>query len=28
VFDDISKISFEEKVWGSALLLEYEKDGK
>jgi hypothetical protein len=28
VFDDISKISFEEKVWGSALQLEYEKDGK
>ena len=28
VFDDISKISFEEKVWGSALLLEYKKDGK
>ena len=28
VFDDISKISFEEKVWGSALLLEYEKNGK
>jgi len=28
VFDDISKISFEEKVWGSALYLEYEKDGK
>jgi len=27
-FDDISSISFEEKVWGSALLLEYEKDGK
>jgi len=27
-FDDISKISFEEKVWGSALQLEYEKDGK
>ncbi len=28
VFDDISKISFEDKVWGSALYLEYEKDGK
>ncbi len=28
VFDDISKISFEEKVWGSTLLLEYKKDGK
>jgi len=27
-FDDISSISFEEKVWGGALLLEYEKDGK
>ncbi len=27
-FDDISSISFEEKVWGSALYLEYEKDGK
>jgi len=27
-FDDISRISFEEKVWGSALLLEYQKDGK
>ncbi|MBL7002064.1 MAG: hypothetical protein ISR80_04840 [Nitrosopumilus sp.] len=27
-FDDISSISFEEKVWGSALLLEYEKNGK
>jgi len=27
-FDDISSISFEEKVWGSALFLEYEKDGK
>jgi len=27
-FDDISSISFEEKVWGSALLLEYDKDGK
>jgi hypothetical protein len=24
-FDDIDKISFEEKVWGSALYLEYEK---
>ncbi len=28
VFDDISKISFEEKVWGSALFLEYKKNGK
>ncbi len=28
MFDDISKISFEEKVWGSALLLEYQKNGK
>jgi len=28
VFDDISKISFEEKVWGSALQLEYKKNGK
>jgi len=27
-FDDIDKISFEEKVWGSALYLEYEKNGK
>jgi len=27
-FDDIFKINFEEKVWGSALQLEYEKDGK
>ncbi len=27
-FDDISSISFEEKVWGSALHLEYQKDGK
>jgi hypothetical protein len=27
-FDDISSISFEEKVWGSALYLEYEKGGK
>jgi hypothetical protein len=26
-FDDISSISFEEKVWGSALQLEYKKDG-
>ncbi len=25
-FDYISSISFEKKVWGSALLLEYEKD--
>ena len=28
VFDDISSISYEEKDWGSALQLEYEKDGK
>ena len=27
-FDDISSISFEEKVWGSALQLEYKKNGK
>ena len=27
-FDEIDKISFEEKDWGSALFLEYEKDGK
>ena len=27
-FDDILDVSFEEKVWGSVLLLEYEKDGK
>ena len=27
-FDDISKIGFEEKVWGSVLYLEYEKGGK
>ena len=27
-FDDISKIQHEEKVWGSVLNLEYEKDGK
>jgi len=27
-FDDISSISFEEKVWGSALQLEYQKHGK
>ena len=27
-FDDISSISFEEKIWGSILLLEYEKNGK
>ena len=27
-FDDISSISHEEKVWGSVLNLEYEKDGK
>jgi len=28
MFDNISKISYEEKVWGSTLQLEYEKDGK
>jgi len=27
-FDDISKIQYEEKIWGSVLNLEYEKDGK
>ena len=27
-FDDISKIEFEEKTWGSVLQLEYEKNGK
>jgi len=27
-FDDIFKISFENKVWGSALQLEYAKNGK
>tara|TARA_B100001765_G_C19303526_1_gene249845 strand:+ start:112 stop:603 length:492 start_codon:yes stop_codon:yes gene_type:complete len=27
-FDDIDKISFEEKIWGSVLHLEYEKEGK
>ncbi len=27
-FDDISSISFEEKVWGSVLYLEYEKNEK
>ena len=27
-FDDISSISFQEKVWGSVLLLEYNKNGK
>lgn len=27
-FDDILKINFEEKVWGSALELEYSKNGK
>ena len=27
-FDDISSIKFEEKVWGSVLQVEYEKDGK
>jgi len=27
-FDDILDISYEEKEWGSILLLEYEKDGK
>ena len=27
-FDDISSIRYEEKDWGSPLLLEYEKEGK
>ena len=27
-FDDILNITFEEKEWGSILLLEYKKDGK
>jgi hypothetical protein len=27
-FDDILNISHEEKVWGSVLLIEYEKNGK
>ena len=27
-FDDISRINFEEKSWGSVLELEYEKNGK
>ena len=27
-FDDINKISFKEEIWGSALYLEYEKNGK
>lgn len=27
-FDDILNIAFEEKEWGSILLLEYKKDGK
>ena len=27
-FDEIDKISFEEKDWGSVLFLEYEKEGK
>ena len=27
-FDDILNITYEEKEWGSILLLEYEKDGK
>lgn len=27
-FDDITNISYEEKPWGSVLLLDYEKDGK
>jgi len=27
-FDDISSINYEEKIWGSVLQLEYEKDGK
>ncbi len=28
VFDDISSINYEEKDWGSALQLEYQKEGK
>lgn len=27
-FDDILSITYEEKEWGSILILEYEKDGK
>ncbi|NND86268.1 MAG: hypothetical protein HKM23_02835 [Nitrosopumilus sp.] len=27
-FDEISNIDFQEKDWGTSLLLEYEKDGK
>ena len=27
-FDEIISVSYEEKDWGSSLLLEYEKDGK
>ena len=27
-FDDILNISYDEKEWGSVLILEYEKDGK
>ncbi|MCV0393301.1 MAG: hypothetical protein K5790_08460 [Nitrosopumilus sp.] len=27
-FDEISSIDFQEKDWGTSLLLEYEKDGK
>ncbi len=27
-FDDISNINYEEKIWGSVLQLEYEKEGK
>ena len=27
-FDEIDKITFEEKIWGSALYLEYKKNGK
>lgn len=27
-FDEISSINFQEKDWGTSLLLEYEKDGK
>lgn len=27
-FDDILSIAYEEKEWGSILILEYEKDGK
>lgn len=27
-FDNITSISYEEKPWGSVLMIEYEKDGK